>query len=85
METLPIIRQVFGEEGMSPAWVFEWRTQFRAGQTSFENNQHTGRSINSPMPNTVATHQRLICEDQHESSKTLLMRMELAMWYTNGF
>jgi hypothetical protein len=73
-ETLAMIKQAFGEESMSQTWVFEWHARFRAGQTSFEDGQQTGRPINCTMPNSVSKLQQLVREDRRQ---TLLMRLEL--------
>jgi hypothetical protein len=54
-ETLTMIRQAFREESMSCTWVFEWHAQFRAGRTSIENDQHTGRPISCTTPDTCQT------------------------------
>jgi hypothetical protein len=41
--TLAIIKQAFGEESMSPTWVFEWHAQFKAGETGDEQSQEHGQ------------------------------------------
>jgi hypothetical protein len=71
-ETLAMIRQALGEERMSCKWVFEWHAWFRAGQTSIEDDQHTGRPISCTMPDV-------------EPFKTLLMRWKLVMRHANRF
>lgn len=63
-ETLAMIRQAFREESVSSAWMFEWHAWFRAGRTSIEDDQRTGRPISCTMPDTVANLQQLVCEDQ---------------------
>jgi hypothetical protein len=70
-DTLAMIRQAFGEESMSVHRVFEWHARFRAGRTSIDNDQHTGRAINCTMPNTVARLQKLVHEDRRRTIQDL--------------
>jgi hypothetical protein len=84
METLAMIRQAFGEESISRTRVFEWHARFRAGRTSIEDDQHTGRPISCTTSDIVAKLQQLV-RINIELFKTLLMRSELVMGHANGF
>jgi hypothetical protein len=66
-ETQAVIRQVFGEESMSCTWVFEWHAHFKAGWTSIEDDQHTGRPIRSTGQDTVAKLQQSVHKDQRRT------------------
>jgi hypothetical protein len=46
METLAMIRKVFGEESMSRTWAFEWHAQFRADRKS-ETGEEMSRACSS--------------------------------------
>jgi hypothetical protein len=72
---MAMIRQMLGEDGMSCKQVFEWHARFRAGQTSIEDNQHTGSPISCTMPDTVAKLQQLLREDQHRTIQDLADEM----------
>jgi hypothetical protein len=59
-----MFRQAFGEESMNCTWVFEWHAQFRAGQTSTEGDQNTGRAISYTTLDTEAKLQQLNHKDR---------------------
>jgi hypothetical protein len=71
METVVMIRQIFGEESMSCTWVFERHVRLRASRTSIEDNQHAGRPISCTTLNTVAILKQLVCEDWHQTIQDL--------------
>jgi hypothetical protein len=60
---------------MSHTWVFEWHAQFRAGWTSIEDDQHTGRSISCTTPDTVAKLQQIVHEDRCRTIQDLAVEM----------
>jgi ABC-type Fe3+-hydroxamate transport system substrate-binding protein len=64
-ETMSMITQAFGKESMSLTWVSEWQARFSASRTSIKDDQHTGKTISSTTPDTVAKLQQLIHEEQH--------------------
>jgi hypothetical protein len=66
-----MIRQAFGKESVSLTRVFEWHALFRAGRTSIENEQHTGRPISFTTPESEAKLQQLIREDRHCTNQDL--------------
>ena len=62
MDTIAVIKQVFGERRMSHKYVFEWNARFRAGRTAVEDS---GRPISSIIHNIVIKFQYLFQEDKH--------------------
>jgi hypothetical protein len=83
-ETVAMIRQAFREESMSLTLVFELHAWFRAGQTSNEDDHHTGRPISCTTPDTVANFNSSFVRID-VPFKTLLMRWELVIEHANGF
>jgi hypothetical protein len=71
VETLALIRQVFGEESMSCTWVFEWHALFSTGCTSIEYNQHTFRPIIPTTPDSVVKLQQLFHDDRYQTIEDL--------------
>jgi hypothetical protein len=66
-----MIRQAFGEDSMSRTPVFEWHAWFRAGRTSTEDDQHTGKPISCTTPDTAAKLQKLVHEDRRRTIQDL--------------
>jgi len=52
-ENLTMIQQVFRDQTLSRAQVFQWRAWFKTGRTSAD-NKHTGRPTSCTTPETVA-------------------------------
>jgi hypothetical protein len=70
-----MVRQAFGEESMSRAKVLEQHARFRAGRTSGEEDEHTGRPISSTTPNFNSSFLRINVEPS----------MKVIMGHDNGF
>jgi hypothetical protein len=78
-ETLAMITHETGEESMSHTQAFQWHTRFTAGRTSTD-DQHTGMTISSIMPDPVA---KLIQLDREDRRQTMLMQSESVMGHAN--
>lgn len=66
-EALGMVQQAFGEESMSCARLFDWRARFRAGQTSVDDDKHTGRPFSCAMPKIIAQVQQLVRTDRRRT------------------
>ena len=66
-ETLTIIQQPFGDQSLSRAQEFQWPARFKTGRTSFDNEEHTGRSTSCTNPETVARIQELVHQDRRRT------------------
>jgi hypothetical protein len=60
-----MIQQAFADKILSCTQVFQWHAQFKIGCTSVDDHEHTGRPTSCTTPETVASIQELICQDQH--------------------
>lgn len=57
-----MIRQVYGDAAISS---FEWRTLFKSGRTSLEDdNERSGRPLTSSTPENIETFQQLVHDDR---------------------
>jgi len=63
-ETLKMIQQGFGDQSLSRTQVFHWHAWFKAGRTSVDDDEHTGRPTSCTTPETVARIQEIICQDR---------------------
>ena len=66
-ETLEMIQQGFGDQSLSRTQVFRWHARFKAGRTSVEDDEHTGRPTSCTTPETIARIQEIIRQDQHRT------------------
>jgi len=62
-ETLTMIQQAFGDQGLNCAWVFQWHARFKTGRTSLDDDEHTGRLTSCTTPETVTRIQELVHQD----------------------
>jgi hypothetical protein len=66
-----MIKQAFGGKSMSQTPVFKWQARFRAGGTSVDDDQHTGRLISSTTPDNISILQQLTHEDRRRTIQDL--------------
>jgi len=59
-----MIQQVFRDQSLSRAQVFQWHAMFKTGHTSVDGDKHTGRRRSCTTPETVARIQELIHQDR---------------------
>lgn len=63
------------EETMSSTWIIEWYAWFKAGQTSLDNNKHTGRPISSATPDIVKKFSSLFMRIDLADEMSLVVRL----------
>jgi len=61
--TPTMIQQAFRDQSFSRAHVFQWHALFRAGRTSVDDDEHTGRPTSCTTPETVARIHELVHQD----------------------
>ena len=64
-ETLEMIQQGLGDQSLNCTQVFQWHARFKAGRTSDDDDEHTGRPTSCTTPETVARIQEIINQDRH--------------------
>lgn len=84
IETMAMIVQVFLGESVSCTQVFEWHSQFKAGQTFIDEDKHIIRPINSTTPNTIAKFNCLFLRINIEPLMTMLMKWELVKGHADS-
>jgi hypothetical protein len=67
-ETLEMLREVFGKHSLNRTEVFEWRSRFKAGRMSVEDDDRLGRPNTSKRTENVETIRELIHEDPSPSN-----------------
>jgi len=62
-----MIQQAFGDQSLSRAQLFQWHARFKAGRTSVDNDEHTGRPRSCTTPETVTRIQELLRQDRRRN------------------
>ena len=70
-ETLEMIQQGFGDQSLSRTQVFQWHARFKAGRTSVDDDEHTGRPTSCTTPETVARIQEIIHQDRRRTTRDI--------------
>jgi len=78
-DTLTMIQQVFGDQSLSCAQVFQWHARFKTGRTSVDDDEHTGRPTSCTTPETVARIQELVHQDRCQTIEDIVE--EVGMGY----
>jgi len=64
---IEMIQQGFGDQRFSRTQVFQWHARFKAGRTSVDDDEHTGRPTSSTTPETIALIQETIRQDRRRT------------------
>ena len=76
-ETLEMIQQGFGDQSLSRTQVFRWHARFKAGRTSVDDDEHTGRPTSCTTPETVARIQEIIRQDRRRTIRDIAGEMDV--------
>ena len=76
-ETLEMIQQGFGDQSLSRTQVFQWHARFKAGRTSVDDDEHTGRPTSRTTPETVARINHLIRQDRRRTIRDIAEEVEV--------
>ena len=60
-----MLKTTFGEEAMGRSQTFRWFSQFKAGRTSIDDDECSGRPVSSSTPEMIERVGQIICEDRH--------------------
>ena len=76
-ETLEMIQQGFGDQSLSRTQVFQWHARFKAGRTSVDNDEHTGRPTSWTTPETIARIQEIIRQDRRRIIRDIAEEVDI--------
>ena len=76
-ETLEMIQQGFGDQSLSRTQVFQWHARFKAGRTSVDDDEHTGRPTTCTTPETVARIQEIVRQDRRRTIRDIAGEMDV--------
>ena len=72
-----MIQQGFGDQSLSRTQVFRWHARFKAGLTSVDDDEHTGRPTSCTTPETVARIQEIIRQDRRRTIRDIAGEMDV--------
>ena len=72
-----MIQQGFGDQSLNRTQVFQWHARFKAGRTSVDDDEHTGRPTSSTTPETVARIQEIIRQDRRRTIRDIAEEVEV--------
>jgi len=63
-ECYEMLKTTFGEQAMGRSQTFQWFSQFKAGRTSIDDDERSGRPVSSSTPEMIARVRQIIREDR---------------------
>jgi len=66
-ECYEMLKTAFGEQAMGHSQTFQWFSQFKAGKTSIDDDEHSGRPVSSSMPEMIENVHQVICEESRRT------------------
>ena len=72
-----MVQQVFGDQSLSRTQVFRWHARLKAGRTSVDDDEHTGRPTSCTTPETVARIQEIIRQDRGRTIRDVAGEMDV--------
>jgi len=66
-ECYEMLKTAFGEQAMGCSQTFQWFSRFKAGRTSTDDNEHSGRPVSSSTPEMIERVHQIIREDRRHT------------------
>jgi len=63
-ECYEMLKTAFGEQRMGCSQAFQWFSRFKAGRSSTDDDERSGRPVSSSMPEMIERVHQIICEDR---------------------
>jgi len=62
-----MLKTAFGEQAMGRSQTFQWFSRFKAGRTSNDDDEHSGRPVSSSSPEMIERVRHIIREDHRRT------------------
>jgi len=72
-ECYEMLKTAFGEEAMGHSQTFQWFSRFKAGRTSIDNDERSGRQVSSSMPEMIERMRQIIHKDHRRTNDEVSM------------
>ena len=63
-ECYEMLKTAFGKQAMGRSQTFQWFSWFKAGRTSIDDDESSGRPVSSSTPEMIERVCQIICEDR---------------------
>ena len=63
-ECYEMLKTAFGEQAMGRSQTFQWFSRFKAGRTSIDDDERSGRTVSSSTPEMIDSARQIIREDR---------------------
>ena len=84
-EILEMIQQGFRDQRLSCTQVFQWHARFKAGRTSVDEDEHTGRPTSCTTPETDARIQEVIRQELRRTIRDIAGEVDVGYGHANAF
>ena len=74
-ECYEMLKTAFGEQGMGRSQTFQWFFRFKAGRTSIDDDERSGRPVSSSTPEMIERVRQIIREDRRRTIDEVLRRL----------
>ena len=82
-ECYEMVKTAFGEQGMRRSQTFQWFSRFKAGRTSTEDDERSGRPVSSLTPEMIERVRQIIREDSRRTIDEVSMLVGPDQWRNN--
>ena len=72
------LKTAFGEQAIGHSQTFQWFSQFKAGRTSTDDDECSGRPVSSSAPEIIERVRQIIHEDRHCTIDEVSMLVEIS-------
>ena len=66
-EYYEMLKTAFGEQAMGRSQTFQWFSRFKAGRTSTDDDERSGRPVSSSTPEMIEWVRQIIRDDRHRT------------------
>jgi len=66
-ECYEMLKTTFGEQSMGRSQTFQWFSRFKAGRTSIDDDERSGRPVSSSTPEMIERLRQIIREDRRRT------------------
>ena len=82
-ECYEMLKTAFGEQAMGRSQTFQWFSQFKAGRTSTDDDESSGRPVSSSTPEMIERVRQIIREDCRRTIDEVSMLVGPDKWRNN--
>jgi len=67
IECYEMLKRAFGVQTVDRYQTFQWYSRFKAGKTSTDDDERSGRPVSSSAPEMIERLRQIICEDRRRT------------------